>query len=235
MYKFGLLFIGALILGVVTAHVTLPAHATTGGIIVQTIPGPSIGEKLATRANSSWAWYVSRGSGLVAALALVLLLISGIGQVTGYTFRLLEPLIAWASHRALGIIFAVASAVHIFSLLFDHFVPFSLPELFVPWLSHYRPVMLFGIQFGSLYVALGVLSIYAIVLIIATSFLWVEKKPVLWKFVHLLSYVVMIFVFIHALYLGTDLQGGVLQAIWIGVAALIAFLTIYRLWRARTI
>lgn len=235
MYKIALLFIGALMLALAATYVTLPAYATSGSIVVQTIPGPSIGEKLVTRANSSWAWYVSRGSGLVAALALVLLLISGIGQVTGYTFRLLEPLIAWASHRALGIIFAVASAVHIFSLLFDHFVPFSLPELFVPWLSHYKPVTLFGVQLGSLYVALGVLSLYATVLIIVTSFLWVEKKPILWKFVHLLSYLVMVFVFIHALYLGTDLQGGVLQSIWIGVAALIAFLTIYRLWRARTI
>jgi predicted ferric reductase len=217
---------------------TQPAYAeTTSGtnIVVQTIPGPSVAQKLADRAHTSWSWYVSRGSGIIAAIAIVLLLLSGIGQVTGYTFRFLEPIVAWASHRALGIIGGIAILVHMFSLLFDTFVPFTVLELFVPWLSHYKPILLFGISVGSLWVALGVLAFYLVVIIIFVSLLWIQKKPLLWKWTHLASYIVMLFIFIHALYLGTDLQGGVLRFVWLGIAALIVLATIYRAWRAKTI
>lgn len=211
------------------------AQTDSTSIKVQTIPGPTVAQKIAERTASSWPWYVTRGSGLVAAFALIILMLSGIGQVTGYTFKFLEPLTAWASHRALGITFSVAVLIHIFSMLFDHFVPFSLAQLFVPWLSNYRPVSLFGHQLGSLYVALGVLSFYAVAMIVITSLLWVDKKPHLWKAVHLLSYLVILMVFVHALYLGTDIAHGFVRWLWIGMGASIFIAALHRFWRAFTI
>ncbi len=207
----------------------------TADIVVQTKPGPTVAQKYSQRVKSSWPWYVARGSGFVAAFALILLMISGIGQVTGYTFRFLEPLTAWATHRALGLTFGVAVLIHMFSLLFDRFVPFSLLQLFVPWLSHYKPVTIAGLHLGSLYVALGVLAFYGVVLIILTSLLWVDKKPYTWKLFHLLSYLILVFVFIHALYLGTDLAHGFWRWLWIILALGTFFSAIHRLWRAKTI
>ncbi|PIZ62715.1 hypothetical protein COY17_01900, partial [Candidatus Saccharibacteria bacterium CG_4_10_14_0_2_um_filter_52_9] len=63
------------------------AEGGSSNIVVQTIPGPTVAQKFTERAKSSWPWYLVRGSGMVAAAALVILLLSGIGQVTGYTFR----------------------------------------------------------------------------------------------------------------------------------------------------
>jgi predicted ferric reductase len=197
------------------------APTTSNGstnIVVQTIPGPTVAQKYATRTKTSWSWYIVRGSGLVAAASLIILMLSGIGLVTGYSFRFLEPLTAWASHRALGLTFAIAVLVHIFGLLFDHFVSFNLLQLLVPWLSNYRPVTIAGVHLGSLYVALGVLAFYAIAIamITITSLVWIDKKPYTWKLFHLLSYLVMLFVFVHALY---------------GVAVAI----VHRLKRAKTV
>ncbi len=206
-----------------------------GDIVVQTIPGPTVAQKLTDRTKASWPWYVTRGSGMIAAFSLIILMISGIGLVTGYTFRFLEPLTAWASHRALGITFAVAVFLHIFSLLFDHFAPFNLWQLLIPWLSDYKPVTLFGIHFGSLYVALGVLAFYGAILVVITSLVWVEKKPYIWKLIHLISYLVILFVFVHALYLGTDLMHGVLRWLWVLSGVLLLFTVLHRLWRAKTI
>jgi predicted ferric reductase len=201
---------------------------------VQPIAGPSVGEKLATRTKASWPWYVTRASGMVAAVSLVILLLSGIGQVTGYTFRFLEPLTAWATHRALGITFAVAVFLHIFALLFDHFAPFTIWQLLIPWLSNYKPATIFGFHVGTIYVALGVLAFYGVVIVMISSFVWLEKKPALWKLLHLLSYIIMLFVFIHALFLGTDLVHGTFRWVWIVSGYILVAATVHRLYRART-
>ncbi len=201
----------------------------------QPLAGTSVAQRLTERAKTSWPWYVARGSGLVAAAALVILLLSGIGQVTGYSFRFLDPITAWATHRALGIAFGLAVVAHLVSLLFDHFVPFTIWQLLVPWLSPYKPLVIGNVQLGSFYVALGVLAFYLVTIVIITSLLWVEKKPYLWKLIHLLSYIIMLFVFVHALYLGTDLADGPFRLLWMLVAIGIAGAGVYRLWRAKTI
>lgn len=211
------------------------AASSGGNIIVQTIPGPTVAQKLADRAKTSWPWYVARGSGLIAAAALIILLLSGIGQVTGYTYRFLDPLTAWASHRALGIAFGVSVIIHMVSLLFDHFVPFNVLQILVPWLSNYKPVTLLGFHLGSLWVALGVLAFYGVMLVIITSLIWVEKKPYTWKLFHLLTYVIVLFVFVHALYLGTDLMHGFYRWLWIALGVIVAIAVLHRLWRAKTI
>jgi hypothetical protein len=207
----------------------------SGTIVVQTIPGPTVIQKISARAEGSWPWYVTRASGIVAAIALFILMLSGIGLVGGSAFRFLEPLTAWASHRALGITFGISVLIHMSALLFDHFVPFSVLDLFVPWLSNYKPIDIAGFHLGSLFVALGVLAFYGVALIIITSLVWIDKKPHTWKIMHLLSYIVLLFVFIHALYLGTDLAGGVVRLAWLAIGLVTALAVLYRLWRAKTI
>ena len=160
---------------------------------------------------------------------------SGIGQVTGYTFRFLEPLTAWATPRALGLTLGIAILIHLGALLFDHFMPFNIFELLIPWVSHYKPLTIAGIHLGSVYVALGVLAFYATIAITLTSLFWINKKAYVWKLVHLSSYFVMLAVFVHALYLGTDLATGWLRWLWILLAVLITATVIQRLRRAKTI
>ncbi|MFA5003831.1 MAG: hypothetical protein WC498_00965 [Candidatus Saccharimonadales bacterium] len=203
-------------------------------VVVQDAQGPSVAQKFTDRAKSSWPWFIVRASGLVAAASLILLMLSGIGQITGDTFRFLAPLTAWASHRALGITFGISVLIHMVGLLFDTFVPFGILQLLVPWLSNYKPVTLFGVHLGSLYVALGVLAFYAVGLVVVSSLLWVEKKPYIWKWIHLLSYVIIMFVFVHALYLGTDLAHGIFRLLWIVLACAVLLGSLYRLWRAKT-
>lgn len=209
-------------------------EGSSNSIEVSPIQGPTVARQLVGRAKTSWVWYVTRASGLVAAVSLVILILSGIGQITGHTFKFLEPLTAWASHRALGIVFSISLVAHILGVVVDKFVPFSIWQVLVPWLSDYKPVTVFGIHLGSLYIAFGVLSFYGTVLIMLTSLVWIEKKPYLWKISHLLSYLVMFFVFIHALYLGTDLVHGVLRWLWIVSGVFIVYASIARLWRAKT-
>lgn len=239
-----LLLIIVTLLGVITvggalttkkASAVLDSSAEQSNIVVEKTPKSSVSSGLVERVKVSWPWYLTRVSGLVAAVSLILLMLSGVGLITGHTFSFFEPITAWASHRALGITFAVSVLLHVGALYFDNFVPFSITGILVPFVSQYKQIQLFGFSVGSLYVALGVVSLYITAAITLTSLLWIEKKPKLWKLTHLLSYLAMIFVFVHALYLGTDLSSGILRWTWIGLAFAVMYTSIARAWRAKTV
>lgn len=121
------------------------------------------------------------------------------------------------------------------ALYFDHFVPFSVVDLLVPFASEYQIVTWGNLSLGSLYVALGVLAFYCIALIVAVSLLWVNNKDYKWKVVHLLSYLAMAFVFVHAIAIGTDLSAGALRFIFIGLGVLVLVAALVRAWRAFTL
>ncbi len=200
-------------------------------ILVNPVQGPTVSKRLATRAKLSWPWYITRAAGFVAAGSLALLMLSGVGFITGTSFKFLEPLTAWATHKSIAYVFAVSGAIHVIALLFDKYVPFTVAQALVPFLSHYREVSFAGYHLGSLYVALGVFSMYFVIAIILTSILWVDKKPHTWKLFHFLAYLTMIFVFFHALYLGTDLMHGIFRILWIIIGVAVAVAIVYRLRR----
>jgi hypothetical protein len=200
-------------------------------ILISPVEGPSVTNQLQTRAKSSWPWYITRAAGFVAAFSLVLLMLSGIGFITGASFKFLEPLTAWATHKAVAYVFGVSIVVHVVALLFDRYVPFSIAQALVPFLSNYHELTIAGYHFGSMFVALGIIASYLVLAIILTSILWIDKKPHTWKLFHFLAYFTMIFVFIHALYLGTDLVHGIFRILWIGLGLGVAVAIVYRLRR----
>ena len=188
------------------------------------------------RLSSSWPWYVVRGAGFTAAALLILLMISGIGMVTGLTYKFLEPIKAWAVHKALGIALLVAIAVHIGFLLIDHFVPFSIWQLFIPFLSRYtNGTKLLGLPLGVLGVTLGILAMYGVIIVVLSSLGWIDTKKKAWRWLHYLSYIVMFFVFLHALYNGTDLKYGTFRTIWVLIGLVLVVATVSRLLRSGTL
>jgi hypothetical protein len=197
--------------------------------------GTSVAQQVVVKAKTSWSWYATRASGLVAALLLILLILSGIGQVTGMTYRIVEPLAAWGLHRALGIAFGASVVVHIVVLLFDKFAPFTLIQVLIPFKSNYMPVTIAGHYFGSLYVACGVFAMYAAAIVILTSLFWIDKMPVLWRLSHYLSYLLVILIFFHGLFTGTDTRHGLVRLIWWFCGCVLILGIFSRLRRAWTI
>lgn len=188
------------------------------------------------RVGASWEWYVIRGAGFTAAGLLILLMLSGIGQVTGLTYRFFEPVKAWLIHKALAIALCIAIFIHVLFLLFDHFVPFSLTQVLIPFVSHYTNGTKFlGLSFGSLAVTFGILAAYGVVIIVLSSLGWIDSHKKAWRWLHYLSYFVMLFVFLHAVSVGSDLKYGTFRTIWIGLILLVALAVISRLLRTGTL
>lgn len=184
------------------------------------------------RLLSSWPWYLTRASGFLSVLLLVLLLMTGISSFTGHQYKFMAPLKAWANHRTLGIAFSISVSVHILSLLFDKFISFNIFEVFVPFVSHYKHAHVLGLAVGSLGVALGVISLYLVVAIIYTSLSKIiSTKPSFWKVTHYLSYLVIILIFFHSIMIGTDLRKGIWRASWIVINVVLVGLVCLRLRR----
>lgn len=191
---------------------------------------------LTQRVSDSWQWYIIRASGFTAAGLLVLLMLSGIGQVTGLTYRLMEPIKAWALHKALAIAMCVAIAIHGTFLLLDHYIKFSIPQILVPFLSSYNNgTKLLSLPLGALAVGMGVLATYCIAIIVLTSLNWIDTKKGAWRKLHYLSYAAAILVFLHGLYIGSDLKYGIFRAFWMFLGFVIVIGIASRLMRAGTL
>lgn len=195
-----------------------------------------ITQSVAARVSVAWPWYVVRGAGFVAAALIGLLVISGIGQVTGLTYRYIEPIKAWAIHKTLAFALLGAIIIHVGFLLIDKFLPFSLVQVLVPFTSTFNnKTSWLGLPLAVLGIAAGILAMYGIVVLIATSLGWIDRKRVLWRKTHYLSYGVAGLVFIHGLYVGSDLKYGLFRNTWTTLGLIMIVAIIIRLWRVGTL
>jgi len=139
-------------------------------------------------------WYLARASGMVAWALLVASLVWGVLLAT----RVLRPhdRPAWLLdlHRWLGSLALAMVGLHIASLIGDSFVHFGAADVLVPLASAWRPVP----------VALGVLSLYLLAAVEATSLAMRRLPRRAWRGVHLTSYGLVWLVSLHAGLAGTD-------------------------------
>jgi DMSO/TMAO reductase YedYZ heme-binding membrane subunit len=144
--------------------------------------------------NQQLWWYVARASGLVAWALLVASVVWGVLLAT----RVLKPADrpAWllAMHRWLSGLAVTSTGLHLVALVADRSVHFGWAELFVPGASPWRT--------GA--VAVGVVALWLLVVVQATSLLMRRLPRRAWKGVHLVSYAVVWGVSVHAGLAGTD-------------------------------
>ncbi len=152
--------------------------------------------------EKTW-WYLSRSSGIVALVLLVLSVVWGVLLAT----RALRPLDrpAWLLdlHKWLGGTALVMTGLHMLGLYLDGYIEFGFTELLVPGTSEYRPFA----------VAIGVFSFYVMIAVQATSYLrrWLSKR--VWHGIHVLSYGLVWTAAIHAGMAGTDTVNRAYQAL----------------------
>lgn len=164
-------------------------------------------------------WWVSRSTGVVAWIAATAAVAWGLA-ISGRLVRR-RKLPAWLLdlHRYLGTLAVAFLALHLVGLVLDSYVQFSLRDLFVPMAASWKP--------GP--VAWGVVALYAIVVVQATSWTmkWIPRR--LWHGIHLLSYVVFVTATVHALTAGTDRDNPIFRVGMVAGCTLVLTLTVLRL------
>lgn len=184
------------------------------------------------RLADSWPWFIIRGAGFASLILLILLMLSGIGHITGWTYRFLEPVKAWLVHKWMAFALVFMVLLHMVTLLIDKYVTFHVGDIFIPFANTYsNHTSLLGISAGALAVASGIFAFYGILYVVLTSLKYVDTHKTFWKYSHYVSYGVMVLVFFHALNTGTDMVSGILRWITLTVFALLLVAVAARLRR----
>ena len=168
--------------------------------------------------NNQFWWHLSRASGIVTWGFLIATALWGILLAT----RVLKPYDrpAWLLdlHSWLGTVTLFGTALHLAALVGDSYVHFGVADLFVPFASSWKPLA----------VAWGIIAMYLLVVVQASS--WAMKKipKSLWRTLHLLSYGLFVTVSIHAFSAGTDRANHFFQAFGVAIITVMVGATAIR-------
>lgn len=186
--------------------------------------------------DGSWGLYMIRAAGLVAAGLVMTLIIWGIGQVTGLIYRLFEPVKAWAIHKALAISLLLVGALHVSLIVINQTMGFTALDALIPFQTNYSNGTSFlGMNLSGLAVAFGILAMYGVIIIVSSSLGWIYSRQKTWRWLHYLGYLVVFDIFMHGLYVGTDLIHGLVRLAWVSLGGILIIAVVSRLLRAGTL
>jgi predicted ferric reductase len=147
----------------------------------------------------------------------------GLAIPTKFFERVISPTFAVDFHEYLSLLAIGFVILHVSVLLFDQFLPFTLTQIFIPFLSTYRPI----------WVGLGVIGAYLSVLVTITFYLRKRIGQKRFKAIHLLSLVGYLGVVLHAFFAGSDSSLGAVQLVYLSTFLVVVFLTSFWLINAR--
>ncbi len=168
------------------------------------------------------SWYLTRATATVAYLLLSAATVWGLVLSTRIVKSTVPAPLALALHGGMSWLGLVLGGAHAALLLMDTYYTYTPAAILVPFTGPYRP----------LWVGLGTLSLYGLV-IVAASF-WARKwmGMAAWRALHYTSFVFYLLVTVHGIMSGTDSHSLGAQTMYLGSAAIIFFLTIYRILTA---
>jgi len=167
-------------------------------------------------------WESARAAGIVAWALATLAVIGGLQLST----RLLrKPAPAWVLdvHRFVGGLAVVFTLVHMLGLLLDPYIGYGPADLFVPFVSAFKP--------GA--VALGIVAFYLLLAVELTSLAMRKLPRRVWHGVHLSSYLLFVLATVHGITSGTDRHNIWFQWACLLAAALVLFMTLVRILAPR--
>ena len=167
--------------------------------------------------NSQVWWFVARSSGIVAWALLSMsvvwgLLLSTKVSTTRITARRLRPAWLLGLHRHLGGLAVIFTAIHLIGIVADSYVTFSWAAVLVPMASEWKP--------GA--VAFGVVAMYLLIAIEATSLAIRHLPRKVWRWVHRSSFVLYATATWHGVTAGTDAGNQWFRAAaWLSLAVVV--------------
>lgn len=145
--------------------------------------------------NGSLIWYVSRGTGVVSLVLLTLTVVGGILVQGRAAPARLPRFVMWGLHRNVALLSLVFLGLHIATVVIDSYVPINLTEVFVPFVSAYRPFWL----------GLGTIALDLLLAIVATSLLRARIGHRTWRAVHWAGYALWPTAVLHGFGTGSDI------------------------------
>jgi sulfoxide reductase heme-binding subunit YedZ len=152
-------------------------------------------------------WFAARGAGIVSLLMLTASASFGLVTVTRFQAAGWPRFFNYEMHRRISLLSTAFLATHVLAAIMDPYLKLGLTAALVPFASSWRPVP----------IALGVISLYLVIALVATSLLRRHLGQRAWRLVHWTSYLMWPLAFAHTITAGSDAM-----APWmLGVEALV--------------
>ncbi|MDP9237731.1 MAG: ferric reductase-like transmembrane domain-containing protein [Chloroflexota bacterium] len=164
-------------------------------------------------------WYLSRAAGFTAYLLLFASAVLGIAMSTKLAARFKRGNFVFDLHRFVSILAMMFSFFHVYILLGDHYFSFSVWQLSAPLASPYR----------TLATALGVISLYAMVLIMGSFYVKRFIGYRTWRAIHFLTFAMYGSVTLHGVLAGTDTTAVWARFIYASTGAALLMMVAYRI------
>ena len=171
--------------------------------------------------NSTYLWYATRASGIVALILLTLTMVLGLATTSRARARHWPGFAQQEFHRRVSILAVVFLALHVLTSILDTYVHIGWLAIVVPFSSPYSPF----------WVGLGAIALDLMLAVFVSSLLRSHLKPATWRGIHWLAYGSWPIALAHTFGLGTDsgehwvIAVGVLCVLSVGLALA---------WRVRT-
>lgn len=173
--------------------------------------------------STQTTWYITRAAGWVAYFLLWFSMVWGLAIPSKFFERVLSPTFAVDFHEYISLLAVGFILLHVGVLLIDKFLPFTIIQILVPFLSTYRPV----------WVGLGTIGFYLTLLVTITFYLRKKIGQKTFKSIHLLSFLAYLGVVLHAFFAGSDSSLGAVQVTYLATFLVVIFLTTYWIYRSR--
>jgi predicted ferric reductase len=171
--------------------------------------------------DSQLTWYVARAAGIVTWGLLVASMIWGLLYATRVFRRRVAPWWLLGVHRFLGALAVVFLGVHVVALLADGYVDFGVRDVLVPFVGPWHPLA----------VGWGVVAMYLLVAIEATSLAKASLPHRVWRTLHLGAYPAFALATVHGLSAGSDTAAVIGDGLAVALGALAVALAIVGLDR----
>jgi predicted ferric reductase len=162
-------------------------------------------------------WYVTRASGIIAYLLLWFSTVLGLAMTSKYLDGMLDRIFTYDFHEFISLLAVAFTLVHVLVLTLDRYLPYSLVQILVPFISPYRPF----------WVGVGVIAFYITVLVTVTFYLRSRIGTRAFRVIHVLSLLGYIGVTLHGYFAGTDTALPTMQILYKVSGLAVLFLTIY--------
>ncbi|MGW8185019.1 MAG: ferric reductase-like transmembrane domain-containing protein [Candidatus Moraniibacteriota bacterium] len=164
----------------------------------------------------SWAWYVTRVTGLLSFFLLYIVMFLGLSIRTPGLNKLIKPIYSLNIHAWLSVQAIILVFVHGGALLFDKYIQFGWMDITIPFFNKtYGPALPFGI-----------LAAYLMLLLIVSSYLRKFINYKVWRISHFLNIPLYAMAVYHGLYLGTDLASGWSRSVYIYANVFLAIIIV---------
>ncbi len=211
---------GELVLAVLAGAGALTLIVVAGAMVAHTVIGSALGKslnELFAIQSAQLMWYITRSAGLVAYLLLWFSTAWGLAVTSKIFDAMLHRTFTYDFHQFISLLSIGFIVLHVAVLMADRYLPYSLAQVLVPFLSPYRP----------LWVGIGVIAFYLCLLVTITFYMrkWIGMRAFRW--IHISSMLGYLGALAHSFLSGTD--SSLLAARWMygGTFLVVVFLTAY--------